>query len=355
MVRWIHSASLGGRPGNRPSTDDPVAPGGNAVVEAKSNGKLILLGEHSVVYGRTALAVGIADALKVEACSADAALLRLEVPSWGVAAQEDDRDGLGELLRFVRDRTGLSRAIFHVETWLPCRAGLGSSAALCVALLRAAYKCRGQEPEPGLINRFARDAERIFHDRPSGIDNTTSVYGGACLFLGEGRAEAPAGFERLDAGAPGVYTAPTDLRLLIGDTGIKRDTARVVRDVRRMWSRDRQGVEAVFDEMDRLALEGAAALSSGDYPRLGRVMTRCHEQLTLIDVSHPLLDEMVDAALKAGALGAKLTGAGRGGCGVALLPASQPDTAREVAEAWMGLGISCRVADLRGGGEVPEC
>ena len=298
-------------------------------------GKVILLGEHAVVYGRAALAAGLSGGLRVETRDAANGCLALSVEAWELELDETDATAPGELLRLLRDALGLSGgARLAVDTWLPPGAGLGSSAALSVGLVRALSRLAGLDLSLVETNRLALRAERIFHGQPSGLDNTMATYGGLCLFNADGEAEIPA-FEPLAGERLGVQRCARALRLAIGSSGVRRSTREAVEGVRELGRRDPLTFERILDRIHALSLEGAGAAVKGDHRALGSAMNCNQESLRRLDVSHPALEELIEEALSGGALGAKLTGAGLGGCAVALLPAAGD----EVLARWRHAGF----------------
>jgi len=156
----------------------------------------------------------------------------------------------------------------------------------------------------GCIIALAYEGERVVHGTPSGVDNNISTYGGIL------RYERAVGFERFKVDAP--------LPLAIGNTRRRRSTRRMVERVRALRDRNPGVVDGVIDAMGRLSQEGLAALLDGDLPRLGDLMNVNHGLLSALGVSTSALDQMAHASRRAGALGAKLTGAGGGGCIIAL-------------------------------------
>jgi mevalonate kinase len=200
-----------------------------------------------------------------------------------------------------------------VECDLPIGRGMGSSAALAVALARAWSALEERVPTAERIASDAMRVERIFHGDPSGIDHTVSMTGGAVLF------------ERGEAG-PVLQTIPIpDLPLVVIDSGVASDTATMVAGVRDR----RPGCDPVLAQIGALVRAFMDALPSGDPQALGRLLTDNHGLLRRLGVSTPALDAIVDAALTAGATGAKLAGAGGGGVVVALAP----DSDRVIAAA----------------------
>ncbi|HEX2140395.1 MAG TPA: hypothetical protein VHG33_11860, partial [Woeseiaceae bacterium] len=158
------------------------------------------------------------------------------------------------------------------------------------------------------INELAFDCEKIAHGSPSGIDNTLATYGRPILF----HKEAPEGPRLLR------LAEPVPLVVAAGrGRGITREQ---VAAVAARFASNRDRYNAVFDEMDTISVAGADALAARDYGQLGALMNLCHGLLNAIEVSTPELETMVSVARSAGAIGAKLTGAGGGGSIVALCP-----------------------------------
>jgi hydroxymethylglutaryl-CoA reductase len=255
-------------------------------------GKLILLGEHGVVYGRHALALPIPDAVHITLEEADD--LEHELPDEYVARLLDE---LGVEQRNWR---------IHVDSRLPLGKGLGSSAAIAVATARAFDRKLGLGLDEARINDVAFEVEKLAHGTPSGIDNTLATYAAPMLFC------------NADGLHFDVIEPPEPAPVLVawGD-----ETGKTSEQVAGVRARHEQaGFDAIFDEMDRLSCEGARLLAAGDWDQLGALMNICHGLLNAIGVSTPGLERMVTLARYSGAVGAKLTGAGGGGSIVALCP-----------------------------------
>jgi len=206
----------------------------------------------------------------------------------------------------------------HIElaSDLPVASGLGSSAAVAVALIRALAGYFGRRLEPAEVSALAFAAERLQHGTPSGIDNTVVAYEQPVWFV---RGQ---GMETFAVGRP--------LHLLIGDTGLTSSTREVVGDVRAAWQGEPARYEALFAAIGRASHRARRAIEQGNLPALGRLLSENHGLLQTLGVSCGELDRLVAAATSAGALGAKLSGAGRGGNMIALV---EPETADAVAAA----------------------
>ncbi len=191
-----------------------------------------------------------------------------------------------------------------VRSTIPIAGGLGSGAAVATALVRALSAYLGRALSPDAVSEIVFEVEKIHHGTPSGIDNTVVAYEQPVLFA-RGRP-----IVRLSVGAP--------LTLLVGDTGVPSSTKDAVEEVRRGWEREPKRYEALFDDVARVVEPACRAMGAGDVLTLGSLMDRNHALLVEIGVSSPELDSLVTAARAAGALGAKLAGAGRGGNMVAL-------------------------------------
>ncbi len=213
-----------------------------------------------------------------------------------------------------------------VTSAIPIASGLGSGAAIAVAVIRALGELMGLALGREEVSALAYEIERLHHGTPSGIDNTVIAFEQPVYFV----RGAPA--NRIESFQPA-----RPLRLVIADTGVRSATKDVVGDVRRRWEADRARYEALFDACGRLADAGRAALAAGDLAAVGRLMTANHEQLVAMTVSSAALDRLAAAALAAGALGAKLSGAGRGGNLIALVEAGSE---AEVCAALLAAGAA---------------
>lgn len=278
-------------------------------------GKVILLGEHAVVYGHPALAGALARgaSARVDARTGPTAL---RVPGWDLAVDVDDEHPVADALRALLDAASAPREGLEltVEVSVPPAAGLGSSAALSVAVARALEP----EADDTRIEQVANAAERCFHGTPSGIDVALATRGGL-------------GTYRRGHGLTPLAAAP--VALAIGLSGEPRRTADMVARVARARA-DQPGAADSIAALGAAAVAGADALLGNQLDRLGRLMGDAHQHLAALGVSTPALDALVDSALATGATGAKLTGAGGGGAVIALAPGREA----AVCDAWRALG-----------------
>jgi mevalonate kinase len=296
--------------------------------QASAPAKLILCGEHAVVYGRPAIAAPLADvrAYAEVASAPPGAGLRFHAPDLGEdwAAAEQPDHPLSELARGALARFGARGADLAVtlRSNIPIASGMGSGAAIGTALVRALAAHCGAAPGPDEVAELVYASERRYHGTPSGIDNTVVAHERAIWFV---RGDPPA-IVPVAVGAP--------LALLVGDTGVRSATRLPVGAVRERWQADRAGYEALFDAVGGLVARARAALAAGDGPELGRLLDANQALLERIGVSSPELGRLVAAARGAGALGAKLSGAGWGGVMLALVtPGAAPAVAAALREA----------------------
>jgi len=297
--------------------------------------KVILLGEHAVVYGRPALAVGLCEGLRAVSL-VPAARLRVVVPAWGLDVDEDGEGVLPEALRALRQHcAGLGAGfVLRVDARLPGAAGLGSSAALSVLAVRALAQVHGRVLSDEAVNDAAHAMERVFHGTPSGIDNTVATFGGVCLFGDPAalRGLAQTG-ERITARALRLgVPAP---RLLIADSAVPRQTRRMVAQVRARLRRAQDDTLERFDRIEAAVRAGVAALEQGDLVALGAAMNHNQQELEGLGLSVEPIDRLLALARAAGSPGAKLTGGGGGGCVVALAGA-EPEA---ILAAWTAAGF----------------
>jgi mevalonate kinase len=276
--------------------------------EGIGHGKIILLGEHSVVYGRPALAAAIARGCRATAVPAEEASLAVE--PWGVRvfAQRSEENAQRELLRRAFETISKSYAVplaVSARLDIPGGAGLGGSAALGVAVIRACDAAVGVSRDDGAIIALSLEWERVFHGTPSGVDNAMATRGGVALY----RKEHPLS----------LVAAQRGLALAVAHSGEPGMTKETVAGVRRQYERNPSMLDGTFDAIEALVLNARTALERGELARLGQCMDLNQRLLSGLMVSTTKLEEMCrNARDKSGALGAKLTGGGGGGCMIAL-------------------------------------
>lgn len=273
-----------------------------ASFSGRGQGKLILMGEHAVVYGKHAVGTHLSRGLSLRLRALKRAPGRLDpLRSLDSKAREAYRSAAREA-GVDPDRYGLT-----IASRLPVGQGLGSSAAFSVAASRALLAAAGRGAPDAEVLRLAGVMERVFHGTPSGMDAVMALGRGPVIF----RKGAPP--ERLVPGRP--------LALVVILSGTSPSTRTMVEKVRRGCDRDRSTYGSLIDAAGDLVLQGLEAIRRGSLAELGRAMNENHAVLRALGVSTPALDRLVEKARTAGALGAKLTGGGGGGAVIALASA----------------------------------
>lgn len=290
-----------------------------------------MLGEHAVVYGHPALAIPVHQVQAKVTASADIGVPRGRIRILSPKIHIDTERGLladDHPLSLAID--GALRAVgveqppallLRIDSTLPVAAGLGSGAAVSVALIRALTAFLGYPLPDAEVNALAYTVEQRLHGTPSGIDNTVITYARPIFYQREH------GFQPLTVGAP--------LTFVIGDTGVRSPTREAVAAVRQDWQAEPARSEALFAHIARIVIEGRAALEGGRPQTLGSLMNEDQRCLAALNVSSPELERLVGTALDAGALGAKLSGGGRGGNMIALVT---PERAKAIASALQAAG-----------------
>ncbi len=272
-------------------------------------GKVILLGEHGVVYGRPALAASIGSGATAEASAFGSNCL--EVEPWGVRLElppplssvpHSLERAFEAVLNTYAERP---RVRVQARVSLPAGAGLGCSAALGVAVIRAIDAHVGVTRSPAEVAEASLVWERVFHGNPSGVDSWMAAGAGLALY----RKQRP--LEAVKAERP--------LPLVIANSNEPSSTATMVDGVANRREDDEVGVEALFDDIAELVLKGRTAVEAGDLPLLGSLFDDNAALLCALGLETQKLESLCTAARSAGALGAKLTGAGGGGCMIALV------------------------------------
>lgn len=267
-------------------------------------GKVILLGEHAVVYGHPAIAAALDRGVTARGIASRAvgAVDELVISPWGVRTTHDDTreatSALGRAFAEVLATYPAERPRLRVEAEvaIPGGSGLGCSAALGVAIVRAIDEALAETHT--LDDEIARSLvwERVFHGQPSGIDNTMAAAGGLALFV----KGAP--LERLHARRV--------LHLVVGDSGEPSATKSMVDSVARQHAQVPDKTRQTFDAIASIVRNGKLAIEGGELRALGQLMDMNQFLLAGLLLSTPKLEEMCAAAREAGALGACLSGAG---------------------------------------------
>jgi len=288
---------------------------------SSGHGKIILLGEHSVVYGRHAIAAPVPLAIQARIADGDKGV-ELIIPRWSIKQRlhhsEAKQHSFEKSLALVLGELKLNQPSMRIEIFpnVPRAMGLGGSAALAVAVIRALDRRYQLGLSDERVNELAFECEKIAHGTPSGIDNTLSVYGKPMLFR--------AGDQPLREEI--AIQGPIDL--VIGISGIESLTAATVARVKKAREQRPALYEEIFDQIDSLVLQAVQALQQRDIETLGELMNVCQGLLNAMQVSSWELEEMIQIARNCGALGAKLTGGGGGGSMIALCPSDPEAIAR---------------------------
>lgn len=265
-------------------------------ISASACAKSILFGEHAVVYGEPAIAVPLAGLRTYAAYTPGIVGIFSDVLPGKDLSNEP---AVGELLRLFSETIGISEPLtgtLRIRSDIPMAAGLGSGAALSCAILRCLASLHNLRMSPEELNRLVYACEKIYHGNPSGVDNTVICYEQPLFFI-RGEQQHLLDF---DLG---------DLPLLVIDSGIRSRTVDVVSDVRAHYDT----LSPVIREIGELVRSAEAVLRSGDPALIGQLMNKNQDLLRALTVSCRELDELTALALREGAYGAKLTGAGRGG------------------------------------------
>lgn len=287
-------------------------------VSAHAPGKIIITGEHFVVHGATALAAAISKGATVKAQESGETQI--------VSTTLHARSGLhpppshplrpvAEALQRAREHLGEKKGLkITISSNIPSGSGLGSSSSVAVAVIAAATAALGHRIPKHEIVDLAMVAEKIIHGNPSGIDVNIAAYGGVILFK---RGDPPRYVE-----------VRQPFPIIVASTGIRRKTSQMINKVTAVKQAHPHLFQALTVASSRFSEIGAEALTKGDLPTLGASMTFHHTVLNWLGASIPELDRLVETAQAKGALGAKLTGGGGGGCIIALPPR---ETAQEIS------------------------
>jgi mevalonate kinase len=266
----------------------------------RGNGKTVLLGEHAVVYGMPAIAAGISLGATAKARAADRGSIRIGERS---ALAGDDSE-LSRALEQVCGELGAGPHAVEVEVNVPLGSGLGGSAAIGVAVARAVLAARGEQETAGRVLAGAAAWERVFHGNPSGVD-AAAAYSGSCIW-----------FTKAGGPEPMLVGAPLELAICLA--GPPASTKQMVENVRQLGERRPDLLGKSLAGIESLVRNARLCIEAGDRSGLGQLMNLNQMLLAGLFLSTPEIERACAVAREAGALGAKLTGAGGGGAVIAL-------------------------------------
>ncbi len=281
-------------------------------VERSASGKIILCGEHSVVYGRPAIAVPASTMRAYARTDPAPEGSGLQIHALDLQQKLTLRDAGSEHPLSLGTRLVLEHLmapepdiILTLRSDLPIASGLGSGASVAAAAARALGAALGTELSPEVISEITYEVEKIHHGTPSGIDNTVIAW------------ERPVYFVR--GTAPETFNIHTPFKLLIAYSGIASSTRAAVAEVRRRWTAAPGYYNVIFNRIGAISKAARASVEQGAIQALGALLNENHDLLMRIGVSLPQLGNLTQAARRAGALGAKMTGSGHGGNVIALV------------------------------------
>lgn len=297
------------------------------MITATAPGKIILFGEHAVVYGRPAIAVPVIQVsaqVTIIETGGDFLIEARDQHRTTRLGELADDDPIAAIIRKTLTALGeaaTAGATLIVQSTIPIAGGLGSGAAVSTAIARALAAFYKRDLDAATISSLVYEVEKLHHGTPSGIDNTVIAFGKPVYFVRGQPIE--------------TFNVPVPFRLAIADTGIHSPTKIAVGDVRAAWGADSAKYESLFDRCGEIARQARTLIESGQPDGLGRLMTDNHAVLCEMGVSCPELDSLVEAAMRGGASGAKLSGGGRGGNMIALVA---DETAASVEQALWSAG-----------------
>jgi mevalonate kinase len=285
------------------------------VVFGKAPGKVILFGEHAVVYGQPAIAIPITKVSATVRISPNLTSapgkIRIQAPDIQLDSNLSNLPEDHPLAKAVRltletiTPTHTPALTIQVSSTIPISAGMGSGAAISVALIRTLSAFLGDPLPSSKVSDLTYQVEIIHHSTPSGIDNNVVTYQKPVYFV----RDKPIRFLKIDH--------PT--WWIIADTGEKTPTRVTVSDVGAQYANDPKHYGKIFKNIGTVTQKAREALTKGELSTLGKLMNENQQLLEQLNVSSPSLDTLISAARSSGAEGAKLSGGGRGGNMIALV------------------------------------
>ena len=293
----------------------------------KSHAKIILIGEHSVVYGQPAIALPLPNVAQTVTITPRDDMQRLIHSSYfdgELTALPAKMNGVGKLVQALIDRFRGNHDYWEmtIDSDLPAERGMGSSAATAIAIVRAFFDYYQQPLNRELLLQLAAVEEEITHRSPSGLDAATAA------------SSSPLWFIRGKLGTP--IPMHLNATMVIADTGVAGATREAVTAVHQLLEQSPTSTQETIEHLGQLTKQVQSALQLNEVSQLGQILLAAHHDLQNLGVSNTDLDQLVQVSMDNGALGAKLTGGGRGGCMFALV--KTPTEARHLAQTLLDAG-----------------
>lgn len=298
------------------------------VIFGNAPGKIILFGEHAVVYGQPAIAIPVtkvkATARVLPNLNTSAGQIHIQAPQVQVDAvlselPQDHPLAKAVYLTLSKIKPDHIPAItLQISSTIPISAGMGSGAAVSVAIIRALSAFLGEPLPSSEVSDLAYEVEKQHHGTPSGIDNNVIAHQKPVYFV----REEPIQF----------LTIENPTQWVIADSGEKTPTRDTVSAVRALYAADTETYGEIFEKIGEVTKKARLVLSHGDIAALGWLMNENQRLLAKLNLSTPKLDTLIQGARAAGAEGAKLSGGGRGGNMIALCSAEKIDEVKNALD-----------------------
>lgn len=288
-------------------------------VSATAPGKLLLYGDHAVVYGHPCIVTAVNQRITATVRKNGVDVFHLEAPDLGLSAYTKTLAELGkkelpkavsfiEMLykRFLEKYPQREGIVVTTRSQFSEKFGFGSSSAVTVAFAKALTELYEITLTNHELFELCYQAVLDVQGVGSGFDLASAIWGGTIYYVSPAKVVEP------------LHLASGELPLVVGYTGIKADTPTLIRMVQTHLNAEPKEVEGYFSEMHAIVDQARTAIESGDWTAAGQLMTENQKILQKLNVSGLKLDELIESSLDAGAFGAKLSGAGGGDCMVAL-------------------------------------